>query len=101
MLEDVDESPLRIDRMLTHLKLAGVFDRVRGVALGKFTNAEISGPSLSLETIFNDLLQRYDIPVLSGLMIGHTEDQATLPIGGRAILDADKQTLTTAGPYLR
>lgn len=101
VLEDVDESPLRIDRMLTHLKLAGVFDRVRGVALGKFTNAEISGPSLSLETIFNDLLQRYDIPVLSGLMIGHTKDQATLPIGGQAILDADKQTLTTAGPYLR
>ena len=47
VLEDVDEAPYRIDRMLTHLHLAGVFRRVNGVVLGKFTNADTDNPSLS------------------------------------------------------
>src|SRR5262249_31545829 len=38
LLEDVGERPYRLDRMWTHLALAGVFDRVRGIALGEFTD---------------------------------------------------------------
>lgn len=40
------------------------------------------------------------IPVLKGLMIGHIKDQATLPIGARVSLDADRQQLTVQGDYL-
>ena len=99
-LEDVDESPYRIDRMLTHLMLAGVFERINGIVLGKFTDAKADGPSLSLGSVFADRLGRLGIPVLRGLMIGHVPDQATVPIGAKVLLDADAQTLTTAGPYL-
>ena len=99
-LEDVDESPYRVDRMLTHLMLAGVFERINGIVLGKFTDAEADGPSLSLGSVFAALLGQLGIPVLRGLMIGHVPDQATVPIGAKVLLDADAQTLITNGPYL-
>ena len=100
ILEDVDEAPYRIDRMLTHLHLAGVFQRVNGVVLGKFTNAHTENPSLSLEEVFAERFHTLSIPVVRGLMIGHVSDQATLPIGAQAYLDSSKLTLRTAGAYL-
>ena len=100
VLEDVDEAPYRIDRMLTHLHLAGVFQRVNGVVLGKFTNADTDNPSLSLDEVFAERFQTLNIPVLQGLMIGHVSDQATLPIGAEVYLDASNLTLRTAGAYL-
>ncbi len=100
ILEDVDEAPYRVDRMLTHLHLAGVFQRVNGVVLGKFTNAHAESPSLSMEEIFAERFQTLNIPVLRGLMIGHVQDQATLPIGAQARLDSSKRSLRTTGVYL-
>ncbi len=100
-LEDVDEAPYRIDRMLTALWLAGVFEQIAGLVIGKFTNARVSGPSLSVEAILRDRVAPLAIPVLQGLMIGHIDDQATVPVGAMARLDADQQQLTVIGPYLR
>jgi len=99
-LEDVDEAPYRIDRMLTALWLAGVFEQIAGLVIGKFTNARVSGPSLSVEAILRDRVAPLAIPVLQGLMIGHIDDQATVPVGAMARLDADQQQLTVIGPYL-
>ena len=93
-LEDVDEAPYRIDRMLTALWLAGVFEQIAGLVIGKFTNARVSGPSLSVEAILRDRVAPLAIPVLQGLMIGHIDDQATVPVGAMARLDADQQQLT-------
>lgn len=98
-LEDVDEEPHRIDRMLTQLRLAGKFDAVAGVVFGECTNC---GPSdykpssaipYSTGEILNNILGSLKVPVLSGLTIGHTGDQLTLPLGVQATLDADKGTL--------
>jgi muramoyltetrapeptide carboxypeptidase len=86
--------------MLTHLHLAGVFQRVNGVVLGKFTNAQAESPSLSMEEVFAERFQTLNIPVLRGLMIGHVQDQATLPIGAQARLDSSKRSLRTTGVYL-
>lgn len=98
-LEDVDEEPHRIDRMLTHLRLAGKFDGVAGVIFGECENC---GPNdykpstvtpYSIGEILNNILGSLKVPVLSGLTIGHTDDQLTLPLGVMATLDADKGTL--------
>ena len=99
-LEDVDEAPYRIDRMLTALWLAGVFDQIAGLVIGKFTNAQVSGPSLSIEAILSARVAPLRIPVLQGLMIGHIDDQATVPVGAMALLDADQQQLHVIGRYL-
>jgi len=94
-IEDVGESPYRVDRMLTHLWLAGVFDACAGVALGKFTDAKPGGGrSRSLEEIFRERFEPLGKPAVRGLMIGHIDDIATIPVGAEAELDADSGKLT-------
>ncbi|MGD0578329.1 MAG: LD-carboxypeptidase [Bryobacteraceae bacterium] len=99
-LEDVDEQPYSMDRMLTQLRLAGKFRHIRGLILGEchdcapreFKPAFES--TFSLGEVYDNILGELKVPVLAGLTIGHTEDQLTLPLGVRATLDANAGTLT-------
>ena len=96
-LEDVDEPYYRIDRFLTQLWLSGSLDGVAGVAFGKFTRCEPSASYVQnrvLEDILAERCRGLGVPAVSGLMIGHVDDQTTLPIGCVAELDADAGTLT-------
>jgi muramoyltetrapeptide carboxypeptidase len=99
-LEDVDELVYRVDRMLTQLLLAGHLQQVAGLVFGKFTNCPpASGPrQFTLEEVLADRCRGLGIPVVRGLMIGHVEDQATLPIGCQVELDADACTLRLLEP---
>jgi muramoyltetrapeptide carboxypeptidase len=89
-LEDIDEAPYRIDRMLTQLRLAGVFKDCAGIVLGDFhkCEAEPGKPSLELEEVFRDALCGSGKPVLMGLAAGHCSPTLTLPLGTMAELDA-------------
>ena len=89
-LEDVHEAPYRIDRMLTQLKLAGVLDEVAGIAFGKFTESENTKNSFSMEQVLRERTLDLSVPVIRGLMIGHVEDQAIIPVGAMASLDGDR-----------
>jgi muramoyltetrapeptide carboxypeptidase len=93
-LEDVYEPPYSIDRMLTHLWLAGALQRCAGVVLGKFTDAGVDGNSFSVEQVLRNRFEPLGIPCLRGLMIGHVEDQTVVPVGLRARLDVDAGSLT-------
>ena len=93
-LEDVDEPPYAVDRMLTHLWLAGKLEQVAGIAFGKFTDANYSGNTFSMEQVIRDRCEPLGIPVLRGLMIGHVADQTVVPVGVRARLDVDAGSLT-------
>ncbi|MDX6445279.1 MAG: muramoyltetrapeptide carboxypeptidase [Blastocatellia bacterium] len=98
-LEDVDEEPYSIDRMLTHLRLAGTFEGVAGVIFGECQDCKPKDykPSFtipySLGEVLDNILGNLKVPVLSGLTIGHTDDQLTLPLGVAATLDSTKGTL--------
>lgn len=84
VLEDVDEVPYRIDRMLHHLRLAGVLDRISGLVLGRFDDCfpdEHTGPELA-DLIQEVLPDRSDLPVVSGFPYGHDLSSFhTLPLG--------------------
>ena len=100
-LEDVEEAYYRIDRMLTQLWLSGALAGLAGVAFGKFTGCEPSPFFLQnrpLEEILTERFRELGIPAVSGLMIGHIDDQTTLPVGCLAELDADAGTLTLLEP---
>jgi len=97
-LEDVNEAWYRIDRMLTHLLLTGKLHRLAGIVLGKFTKVPEEGNSFNLEEITEQLLMPLGIPLVRGLMIGHIEDKATVPLGIEAELDADTGTLRLLEP---
>jgi muramoyltetrapeptide carboxypeptidase len=94
-LEDVGEELYRVDRMLSHLRLAGALDRLAGVALGRFTEMHRRGTdgATGLDRILDDYLVPLGIPVVMGLPFGHVDDQWTLPVGSRARLDGDVGTL--------
>jgi muramoyltetrapeptide carboxypeptidase len=98
-IEDVDEQPYSLDRMLTQLRLAGKLQAAAGVIFGECHDCRPRDyqPSfdstLSVGEVIDEILGKFDIPVLSGLTIGHTGDQLTLPLGVLATLDADKGEL--------
>jgi len=92
-LEDVNEAPYRIDRMLTQLWLAGKLQSAAGIAFGKFTKTEDDGNTFSIEEIIRRRCVPLGIPVVGGLMIGHIADKTTVPIGIMARLDGDAGSL--------
>lgn len=98
-LEEVNEEPYRIDRMLTQLWLAGKLQSCAGIALGNFKNCEakgrsISGPSPSLVAVLKERTQDLGIPVVYGLPIGHVKSKLTVPLGAMAELHTTHPTLT-------
>jgi muramoyltetrapeptide carboxypeptidase len=98
--EDVGEEPYRIDRMLTQLRLAGKLDHAAGIIAGECVdcNPKEFRPgfesTFSLNEVFDQILGSLRIPVLSGLLIGHTDDQATLPLGIEAEFDTNDGSLS-------
>ena len=92
-LEEVHEEPYRVDRMLTQLWLANKLHQVAGIAFGRFTDADPSGNSFSIEKVLRDRCENLGVPVVRGFMIGHIRDQTVVPIGIEAELNADDGTL--------
>lgn len=95
MLEDVGEQPYRIDRMLTHMRMAGCFKGLAGLALGSFKDC---GEPDQIYRIFEDIFLGDAIPILAGFDVGHGEPNLTIPFGIRATLDADGGRLRYSGP---
>lgn len=98
-LEDIGEEPYRIDRMLTQLRLAGKLDQAAGIIFGDCVGCAPNdykpfvAAGFSLGEVLDSILGSVKVPVLSGLTIGHVEDQLTLPMGVMATLDAEAGTL--------
>jgi muramoyltetrapeptide carboxypeptidase len=92
-LEDVGEKPYRIERMLTHLKMAGKLDQLAGVVFGDFSRCDGDG-SRELVDIIGELFCESRYPVVTGMKAGHGEENLALPIGVRMRLDAGDSTLT-------
>lgn len=94
LLEDQGERPYRLDRMWTHLTLAGVFRRVKGIVLGTFTQCEEQGAPYSSADVLRELAQATGLPCVAGFAIGHGEHNEPVPLGVRVRLDADAQRLS-------
>lgn len=98
-MEDVDEAQYRIDRMLTQLRLAGKLKEAAGIIFGECTDCgegDCRPPfesTLSVTEVLNGIIGQAGVPAFSGLTIGHTVDQLTVPEGIPATLDADRGEL--------
>jgi muramoyltetrapeptide carboxypeptidase len=91
ILEDTGEKPYRIDRMLTQMKLAGLFNGLCGLGVGTFENC---GEAQEFLEIIVRIFGPFHIPILAGFDIGHGSDNIAVPFGFKAVLDADQQMLT-------
>jgi muramoyltetrapeptide carboxypeptidase len=95
-IEEVGEHPYRLDRLFSHLRLAGVLSAVAGIAVGGITESPDGAPSAA--EVVRDALGGLGIPVATGFPFGHFDDNWTLPMGVRARLDADAGTLALLEP---
>ncbi|MCB1654891.1 MAG: LD-carboxypeptidase [Pseudomonadales bacterium] len=95
-IEDVNEPLYRVDRLLTHLRLAGKLNRLRGVLVGDFAGVD----SVALHRLLQQELGPLGIPVLAGWRSGHCNPNLTLPLGAQVRLDADQQQLVLEQPVV-
>lgn len=95
LLEDVNEVPYRVDRMLTQLRATGALRGIAGILLGGFVGCEPPDdrPSASVEEVLAERLGDLGVPVLAGVPAGHGRGQLALPHGARVRLDASGATL--------
>ncbi len=88
-LEDVAERPYRVDRMLTHLRLAGKLDRVAAVVLGSFAECDGPGDDDVVADVFRDFFANAPFPVVAGFPAGHLSENLAVALGVPVRVDAD------------
>jgi muramoyltetrapeptide carboxypeptidase len=96
-LEDVAERPYRIDRMLTHLRLAGKLDRVAAVVLGSFADCDGREDGDRVREVFHDFFAGAPYPVVAGFPAGHLSENLPLAFGLPVRVDADQGYVEAAG----
>ncbi|EAA7109359.1 muramoyltetrapeptide carboxypeptidase [Salmonella enterica subsp. enterica serovar Ouagadougou] len=101
VLEDVNEHPFRVERMLLQLEYAGILNRQSAIVLGSFSGAAPNeyDAGYSLESVYAFLRSRLSVPLITGLDFGHQQRTVTLPIGANATLKNTRQgtQLTLSG----
>ena len=91
-IEDVNEEPYRLDRMLTQLRIAGVLERIGGLIFGHFVGCESEKTQYgSVEPVIAEFSEFVFGPVLAGLPYGHSPNRVVLPIGVEAHIASDSQ----------
>ena len=101
VLEDINEHPFRVERMLLQLLHAGILPRQRAIVLGSFSGSSPNDydDGYSLDGMYDYLRSRLSIPLISGLDFGHEPRTVTLPLGARAQLSHNpgRSALTLSG----
>lgn len=83
LIEDVDESPYSVDRMLSQLISSGKLKKLSGIIVGNFTNCINKNHNVSVEKIIKEKLVPLNIPIINGMCIGHDYPNITIPIGSK------------------
>lgn len=99
-LEDVGENVYRIDRMLCHLRNAGVLRKVRGILLGTFSAVPEDSPNRDLGEVLREYFEPLRVPVLSGIPFGHTRPKITLPFGIKVRMNSSRNSVRILEPVV-
>ena len=89
-IEDVNEHPYRVERMLLQLAHAGVLSHQRAIVLGDFSGYKLSDydNGYDFKQMLSYLRSRFELPILQGLPFGHMKDKLTLPVGAHCVLES-------------
>lgn len=99
-IEDIEEAPYRVDRMITQLLQVLPLRLLRGVILGVFEGCEKKpeATTQSLKEVMMDRFSKLSIPVMYGFPFGHIANQCTFPFGAEVIMDTSNFSLTIKLP---
>ncbi|MCL2236115.1 MAG: LD-carboxypeptidase [Defluviitaleaceae bacterium] len=87
-IEEVEEEPYKVDRMLNQLRLAGKFADCAGVVFGDFADCLAKDPDKSLEIPEIIANLELTVPTMTGFRCGHCYPTASLPMGAFARLSS-------------
>jgi muramoyltetrapeptide carboxypeptidase len=92
-VEDINEHPYRVERMLLQLMQAGVLGRQKALVLGDFSAYRLSPADhgYDFDVMLNYLRATLPLPVLTGLQFGHIPKRVTIPFGAHANLVSDRE----------
>jgi len=93
-LEDVDEGLEALNRMIYRMKAAGVFDRVKGLIVGRFNNAPANKDFQHIDEVFHSVVKDYDFPVCYDFPTGHVEENYPLIEGATVKLKVMPEKVT-------
>jgi muramoyltetrapeptide carboxypeptidase len=87
-LEDIGTKPYQWDRMLLHLRYAGMLEHVTGIVFGDMRQCVAAEEEIWLEAAILHALADFAGPVAIGLRSGHVEPpNVTVPLGVRVRLE--------------
>jgi len=88
-LEETEEEPYQIDRMLTQLDIIGTLGRAKGIIFGKCSKCDAEEPEKSFTTdeVFRQKFTDLNIPIVTNFSFGHVKDKFTFPVGAEATFD--------------
>jgi muramoyltetrapeptide carboxypeptidase len=96
-IEDIGESPYRLDRFLTHLYQAKRLQKIKGLILGTFTDDDRKENGAMQRTVqkrITELLKGYNIPIWANFPSGHSRRNLTLPVGSEVEMDSASKGLS-------
>ncbi|MCT4783623.1 MULTISPECIES: S66 family peptidase [Exiguobacterium] len=93
-IEDSFKTMAEEERSLSMLKLAGVFDEIAGLIVGKHEHFDTAGAPFSFESLLLEVVGDVTFPIMTNVDIGHTFPSHVFPIGIDVLLDATNGTLT-------
>ncbi|NOX90309.1 MAG: LD-carboxypeptidase, partial [Calditrichaeota bacterium] len=102
-LEDVGESPYKIDRYLAQLYQAGIFKKISALILGQFIECVDENPvrsSITIEEVLKDYFSDAPYPVIYNFPYGHGMRKFSMPIGVTAELNTQKTLLKIQNPFI-
>ncbi|WP_187370327.1 S66 peptidase family protein [Bacillus massilioanorexius] len=94
-IEDIDEQPRSVDRLLNQLLMAGKLQDISGFVIGDFHNCKPKqkAKSLTLDQVISHYVQLVNKPTLKGLKIGHCFPNISIPMGTSASINTEKKQL--------
>ncbi len=93
LLEEIAEVPYKIDRFFNQLKLAGIFNQINGIVLGKFIDCvenDKTKITLNLSQVIEDYFSELNVPVMYNFSHGHIKKNITIPIGLNCKINTSK-----------
>lgn len=101
-LEEVNERGYRVDRMLEHLRQAGIFDNAQAIVFGDFLDGNEPDGSSLVQPVLERFAQQIKIPVIQIAGIGHGYINQPLWLGSSATLQLGPKSmqLITHAPYV-
>lgn len=105
-VEDVNENPYRVERMILQLHHAGILAQQQALVFGHFSNycSTDYDNGYDFDVMLSYLRNKLSLPIITGLPFGHCRNKVTLPIGAQVLLNSELQQLSLQFinyPYLR